>query len=239
MKIIADTHCHTIASTHAYSTLLENVEYANSIGLKFLAITDHGPQMPDAPHIWHFYNLKAFPNKIKDVYVLKGIEANILNINGEIDVDQELLEKLQWVIASIHEPVVNFKNESEVTQAYINLSKNPYVDVIGHCGNPNFKFDYDKTIKIFKEHEKIVEINQGSILSRIGSVENCKEIAKLCKKYEVKIVVNSDSHFAHTIGKFDDAISMLKDIDFPEKLILNADYNRFCEYLKVKKNIVF
>lgn len=238
MKIIADTHCHTIASTHAYSTLLENAEYASSIGLKFLAITDHGPQMPDAPHIWHFYNLKAFPNKIKDVYVLKGIEANILNINGEIDVELELLEKLEWVIASMHEPVVNFQNEKQVTESYINVAKNKFVDVIGHCGNPNFKFDYEKAIKYFKEYDKMVEINHGSILSRSGSLKNCIEIAKLCKKYEVKIVLNSDSHFSYTIGDFDGSINMLKEIDFPENLILNADYDRFCEYLRNKKNIV-
>ena len=51
MKIIADTHTHTIASTHAYSTLLENVGYAKKAGLRAIAITDHGPAMPDAPHM--------------------------------------------------------------------------------------------------------------------------------------------------------------------------------------------
>lgn len=43
MNYIADLHTHTIASDHAYSTLLENIEYAKRAGMQALAITDHGP----------------------------------------------------------------------------------------------------------------------------------------------------------------------------------------------------
>ena len=46
MKLIADTHTHTIASNHAYSTVLENIEAAKERGLLYLAMTEHGPNMP-------------------------------------------------------------------------------------------------------------------------------------------------------------------------------------------------
>ena len=58
MRIIADTHCHTIASTHAYSTWMENIHAAKEAGLSYLAITDHGPTMPGSPGRWYFKNLK-------------------------------------------------------------------------------------------------------------------------------------------------------------------------------------
>lgn len=45
MKLIADTHTHTLASTHAYSTVLENAKFASEIGLSYLGITDHAPGM--------------------------------------------------------------------------------------------------------------------------------------------------------------------------------------------------
>lgn len=72
MKIVADTHCHTLASTHAYNTLLEMVRYAKQIGLKTIGLTDHGPAMPDGPHEWHFTNLAIWPDIIEGVRVLKG-----------------------------------------------------------------------------------------------------------------------------------------------------------------------
>ena len=81
MKIIADTHTHTVASTHAYSTLLENVQYAKKAGLRAIAITDHGPSMPDAPHMWHFSASNIVPKQIDFVSVLFGVEANIIDFS--------------------------------------------------------------------------------------------------------------------------------------------------------------
>ena len=54
MKIEVDTHCHTIASGHAYSTIVENAKAASEKGLKMIAITDHGPAMPGTFHEAYF-----------------------------------------------------------------------------------------------------------------------------------------------------------------------------------------
>ncbi|SUI32644.1 Probable phosphatase YcdX [Serratia grimesii] len=52
-----DLHMHTVASTHAYSTLHDYIVEAQQKGIKLFAITDHGPDMADAPHYWHFMNM--------------------------------------------------------------------------------------------------------------------------------------------------------------------------------------
>ncbi|NYS35137.1 PHP domain-containing protein, partial [Streptococcus danieliae] len=52
-----DLHAHTIASTHAFSTVNEYFAEAAARGMKLFAITDHGPEMQDAPHEWHFGNM--------------------------------------------------------------------------------------------------------------------------------------------------------------------------------------
>ncbi|WMJ23495.1 phosphatase [Paludicola sp. MB14-C6] len=231
MKVIADTHCHTIASSHAYSTVLENAKFASEIGLKYLAITDHAPEMTDSPHFWHFVNMKTIPNELFGVKILKGAEVNILNSSGDIDLDDYSLSYLNWIVASLHEPTFQSTSINNNTQAYLNIAKNPKVDVIGHSGNPNYVYDYEKVIKSFKEYNKLVEINQNSLHVRAGSLTNCEEIAKLCKKYEVKVIVNSDAHFAYSIGQVDDALKLLSDIDFPEHLIVNSTVERFEEYL--------
>lgn len=239
MKILADTHCHTIASTHAYSTVLEIVAAAKQKGLKAIAITDHAPSMPDAPHIWHFENLSTIPHKIDDVCVIYGVEANIIDYDGNLDMDEGILKRLNWVIASMHTPVCPPSGIENITNAYLKIAENPYVDVIGHSGQDKFKYDYERVIPVFKEYGKIVELNEGSARIRPDSQKNCIEIAKLCKKHEVPVVVNSDAHFAFAIGECSKTLNMLKEIEFSESLIINADIQKLYSYILNKRGIDF
>lgn len=59
MKYALDVHTHTIASGHAYSTLMENAKAASEKGIKVLGTTEHGITMPHSPHIWYFNNYKV------------------------------------------------------------------------------------------------------------------------------------------------------------------------------------
>lgn len=238
MKLQADLHTHTIASTHAYSTITENCEWAEKYGLKAIAMTDHAMKMPDSPHIWHFANLGIIPRKINGVTVLKGIEANIINTDGQLDVEDCLLRQLEWVVASMHGEVMQTDTVENITKAYIKLCQNPHIDVIGHCTSDLFYFDYDKGVKAFKEYEKLIEINESSIINKKGSRKNCYEILKLCKKYEVPVVVDSDSHFCQNIGQTPNALQIIEELDFPEKLVINTDWEKLREFIfKKRKNL--
>ena len=232
MRIIADLHTHTIASGHAYSTVLENLKEAKRKGLKFLAITDHTGIMPEAPKETYFYCMQAgLPDEYDGVYILRGCEANILNDTGELDISTATLDRLEWVIASIHGVLTSPMDFDKHTELWLNVAKNPSVDVIGHCGEEKFKFDYERGVKAFKEYGKIVEINAASYKTRSSSRENCVEIAKLCAKYEVPLVLSSDAHFAGFVGEVTDSIKIVTQAGVPEKLILNADEKRLAEKL--------
>ena len=234
MKIIADTHCHTVASSHAYSTVMENIFEAKSKGLYAIAITDHARTMPSPPGTWYFENLRIIPHEVHGVKVLRGVEANVLNSKGEIDLP-DLNDKFNfdWIIASIHDVAFNdISSFSSCTEAWLNVAKNPFVNVIGHSGLPQFTYDYENVIPEFAKNHKLVEINNSSFNIRKGSSENCKKIAEICKKCRAKIIINSDSHFCTQVGCFEKAIEMLKGINFPEELIVNSSVERFEEYLK-------
>lgn len=110
-------------------------------------------------------------------------------------------------------------------------AKNPHIDVIGHCGDENYRFDYNRVIPEFAKYGKIVEINAASYRSRPTSVKNCVEIARLCTKYNVPLVLSSDAHFAGNVGEVSDAIRIVTEANVPEELILNADASRFAEKL--------
>ncbi len=240
MFIEADTHCHTIASTHAYSTVIEMAASAKEIGLKALAITDHATAMPDAPHIWHFHNIKhCVPKQLNGVNMLCGAEVNVTDYDGNLDFPEKELKPLDWIVASMHIHVIKPSTAANITNAYINLSKNPYVDVIGHCASPRFVFDYERVLKVFKEYNKLVEINESSIINKSGTKENYVEIIRLCKKHEVPIIVNSDAHICMQVGVVPHSRQMLQDQDFPENLIINSDWDRLREFIVAKRGNIF
>lgn len=233
MKIIADTHTHTIASTHAFSTAQEMIAAAAEKGLYAIALTDHGYAMPGSPGKWYFECLGAIPSTFNGVRVLKGVEANVMDFDGTLDMKDEVLKDLEWVIASIHYGLCKGKASVEkTTNAYLNLAKNPYVKVIGHSGTPKFKYDYERVIPELARNGKLIEINDNTFYSRKQSCENCVEIAKVCKKHGANIVVNSDAHFSSRVGHCSSAFEMLREIDFPQELIINSDESRFKEYLR-------
>ena len=234
MNIIGDMHTHTLASTHAYSTITENCKSAAEKGIKIIAMTDHWGEMPDSPHIWHFDNLRVLPRHICGVTVLRGVETNILNNEGELDMPRKTLENLEWVVASMHRQVYEPSTVQNHTVAYLKAAEDPIVDVIGHCTTAMFPIDFEKCIKKFKECGKLVEINESSILYKKGSYENSYEVLKLCKKYEVPVVFDSDAHYCELIGVVDTAKKIASEVGFPEHLVINSDFDRLTEYIHRK-----
>lgn len=234
MKITVDTHTHTIASDHSYSTVTEMARVASEVGLEAIAITDHGIAMSDSPHEWYFGNLKNIPRDIFGVKILYGIEANILDEKGSLDpLSEEQFKKFDIVNASIHGPCYSFTGDDH-TETYYNIVKNPFVDIIGHSGTDKYKYDYETIIKLARDENKLIEINNHSYYARRASMPNCKKIAELCKKYGTGIVVSSDAHICFDLGKYDKAFEMLGEVDFPEELIMNRDFETLSEFFKAK-----
>lgn len=241
MKYVIDTHTHTIASGHAYNTLLENLKEASDYGIKVLAATDHGPNMPGASHIFYFSNLKVLPREVYGVTLLKGCEANIIDFKGNLDIPCKIQEKLDIIIASLHDVCIEPGSREENTQAIIGAIKNKFVDIIGHCGNPMFPIYEEDVVKAAKENNVLIEINNSSLPengSRAGSIDNCAKIARLCAEYEVSITIGSDAHSCFQIGRFEHAHKLLMDAGMPEQLIMNTSAAKILHYLKNKGKLM-
>lgn len=236
MQILVDTHTHTNVSTHAYSTLEENVRHAKKVGLEAIAVTNHGPKLCDSPHLWHFINLpRTVPRDIDGVKIIYGAEANILDLQGTLDIDSSTLSMLDVVIASMHHETFIPQDKQAHTKAYLNVLKNPYVDIIGHSGGPEYEYNIDVVLSLAKKEGKMIEINNNSHLIRHNNIENCLAIAKRCMELGVYVVVNSDAHFSGQVGEVDCAVKMLKEINFPEELIANTSLKKFLTVLRMRK----
>ena len=106
IRDILDTHTHTVASGHAYSTIRENAKAAGEKGLELLAITEHGPAMPGSCQAIYFQNLRVVDRHAYEAELLMGVELNILDSQGRVDLEERTLRKMDIAIASLHIPAL-------------------------------------------------------------------------------------------------------------------------------------
>lgn len=240
MKIEIDTHTHTLASGHAYNTMQEMAQAAADRGLKALAITDHTPDMPGATHIYYFQNLKVVPRKMYGVELLLGAELNIRNASGEVDLPQSVLKTLDIAIASMHSYCyVDEGTEETITRAYLHAMENPLIDIIGHPDDGRYPVNYEQLVKKAKETGTLLEVNNSSLKPtsfRVNTRENILHMLKLCRQYEVMIVLGTDSHIDAAIGDYTHAEAVLKETAFPEELIANTSLKKLRSLMKRYKN---
>ena len=142
MNYVLDTHSHTVSSGHAYSTLKEMVQAAAGKGLEALALTEHAMAMPGACHEFHFSNYKVVPRQWEGLRLLCGVELNIMDFQGKVDMPERLLKKMDLVIASMHIPCLKRGSREENTAAALGVLENPYVDILGHPDDNRYPLDY-------------------------------------------------------------------------------------------------
>ena len=234
--IIGDFHTHTLASQHAYSTVNELVQASIQKGFKALAITDHGPEMSDGCLQHHFKCIPELPDMIGDLRLYKGSEVNIKDFKGRIDLPEKILIKLDFIIASYHVEAIKPGTKEENTEGWLHAIENPFVDSLGHAGNPVFDFEHEPVIKKLSEYGKILEINNNSFIIRHGSDENCRDIIRLCMKYDVPVIITSDAHHLWNVGKVDISQKVLREMDFPPERILNTSFEAIDGYIRRRKD---
>ena len=236
MKLVIDTHTHTYASGHAYSTLIENARLAKQNGLEIFCTTDHAESMPGAPHYWFFSNQRVLPRFLEGVAVIRGVESNILNTDGEVDIHPSTDRNLDWAIASFHEPVFRPANKETHTQALLNVIKGGRIDALGHLGNPNFDFDFERVLQCAKEHNVAIEINNTTLKgnSRVGSVERCYDIAQIGKDIGVYFTTGSDAHFCHDVGNLSLVAELFEKVGVDKQKVITHSCRQFLEFLELR-----
>ncbi len=239
MKISIDTHTHTVHSGHAYSTLSENAKFASENNIELICLTDHAPEMPGGAHSFYFFNLKAIPNELYSVKILKGVEANIIDDTGRIDSFGEytknfsVFDSLDFKIASLHPPCIKI-GENDYTNAIINTMKKQNIDCIGHLGDPRYPFKIDEVVKFAKENNTLIEINNSSLNPNGPRYDEdfVLNIIESCLKYDTKMTFGSDAHFYTAIGGFDNIINLFEKHNIPYDNVITTDINNFLNFIK-------
>ena len=235
MKTQLDVHTHTVASGHAYSSLQEMAQAAADKGLKILGITEHGPGIPGTCDPIYFRNMHCVPRQLYGIRLMLGAELNILNTNGDICLDGEHWRMLDLRIAGIHSLCWEGGTMEENTEGVVKAMRNPFMQIISHPGDGTAELDFERLMQVSKETHTLLEINNHS-LAPIRHKEvarpNNLTLLRLAKKYDTPIILGSDAHFSTMIAQYDNVMPLLKEVDFPDELIINYDVERFLNYLK-------
>ena len=200
-QIRGELHCHS-TSSDGRNTIEQMAEAARERGYSYIAITDHSAShgfgndvQPDElrAQIEHIRGLE-----VEGITVLAGSEVNI-HTDGSLDYEDDLLEQLDWVVASMH---TSFRmRESEMTARMIAAMEHPLVDAIGH---PTGRL-IDRREPYGLDVEKIVEaaIRTGTFLEINGNPDR-RDLnewnARLAAESGATLVIDSDAHGVNTLA---------------------------------------
>lgn len=234
MQILADYHTHTQYS-HGKGTIEDNVKEAISKGIKTIGISDHGyKHMTYGIKVKDIYKMrKEIDNlklKYKNIDILLGIECNILDDNGNIDVDEKILKVVDYVMAGYHfgstptsirgalNHCDNYIFKSKRSKAYntraiINAMKKNDIFIITHPGDKG-DVDIKSIAKIAKETDTRLEINSSHGFLNVKQLEEIKPIKN-------KFIIGSDAHISENVGNFELAMKIIREANLDLSLVEN------------------
>lgn len=238
MNTLVDVHTHTLVSGHAFNTVMEMIATAQQKGLKVFGITEHGPGIPGTCHPLYFRNTHVVPRQWGDMRLLMGAELNILDTKGTLDLDDFHCNLLDLRIAGIHQLCWEGGTIEENTDGMVAAIRNKWTHIISHPGDGTADLLFEPIVLAAKESHTLLEINNSTFKPSRGKEAKARpnnlEILRLCKKYEVPVILGSDAHINLDIANYEYVLPLLDETEFPEELVLNDKPDAFLKYLGIE-----
>ena len=214
------------------------VTAAQQKDLEILGITEHAPGIPGTCNPIYFRNLHVVPRQHGNLRLLLGAELNILDTKGTLDLDEYYYKHLDIRIAGIHLLCWQGGTIEENTDGMLAAIRNPWTQIISHPGDGTADLLFEPMVLAAKETKTLLEINNSSLNPRRNkdtALKNNLEILRLCKQYEVPIILSSDAHISYDIANYNFIWPLLQQTEFPDELILNYDSERFLRFIEASK----
>ena len=234
MQILADYHTHTKYS-HGKGTIEENVLEAISKGIKTIGISDHGyKHLTYGIKLNDIYKMREEIDKLNDKYsnikILLGMECNILDNRGNIDINDKIIENCDYIMAGYHFAstptslksmlnhcnnymIKNDKSKDYNTESIINAMKNNNIFIITHPGDKGDVY-IEEIAKVAKDTDTRLEINSSHGFLNSNQLVKIKNIGN-------KFIIGSDAHIPQNVGNFDLAMKIIKEARLDTSLVEN------------------
>jgi len=192
MKLInpeSDLHTHSMQFSDGLNTIDELVWMAGKLGLKKLAITDHSDARPK-PLISYRVVLNRYRNVINDVEVVFGVEADLLNDDGDICTTIQKQES-KFVLLSAH-PDTFKGNPEQITAAWLKAIERHHekLQFLGHPCDYFPHIDIARVTRAANEYSIPLEIDTSNLTAGITDIRLSDEMVALADR----VVVNTDAH---------------------------------------------
>jgi DNA polymerase (family X) len=215
--LVGELHCHSTWSSDGKSSIEQMALTARERGYKFLALTDHSHYLRDGRMEAQWEEIARVNERVKPFRVLRGVEANI-RANGEVDVDDEVLASLDWVVASLHGGF-----DRNPTERVLAALDHPHVDCIGHLTGrklnrrPGADVDLERVIARAAETRTALEINSQPDRLDMRDVH-----ARLAGEAGVQIPVTTDAHSARALGYAELGVAQARRAWLRKEQVLNT-----------------
>ena len=236
-ELLYDIHTHTVYS-HGHGRITDNAEAAAKAGLRALGISDHGPG-----HKGYGISMKKIPSmradiesarlKYPDLEITLGLEANIYNPSGKLDVSGEDIKLFDYIIAGYHYGTVSgeavipsirmiiggYTACRSSRQTHYNtdlvlaaLYEND-IRVLTHPGE-KASFDIDEIARACERTGTLMEINDHHQCLTVDGI-------RTAMKYDVKFIIGSDAHVPEAVGCFERALARADEAGLERSRIVN------------------
>jgi DNA polymerase (family 10) len=212
-----EMHCHSSWSSDGKSTLEEMVAGARERGYTFLCLTDHSHYLRERRLEAQWKEIADVNERVKPFRVLRGIEANIRS-DGSLDVEDEVLAELDWVVASIHTAF-----DRSPAERILGALDNPHVDCIGHLTGrrllkrPGADVDIERVVERAAETGTALEIN-----SQPDRLDMRDTHARLAGEAGVRIPVTTDAHSVTALDNVELGIAQARRAWLSKEQVLNT-----------------
>jgi putative hydrolase len=231
-----DLHVHSLFSACGLHTFLELLEHGRRIGLKAMAITDHGLAAGGGRLTSVFF--ERFQQPCRDIKLYKGIEHNILDEKGAIDVSWQMMPFVDILLFGVHPNLPPGRSKEYYTDIVIAaIEKNPFLDILSHPNDPMYPLDYRKLAKKAKETGMALELNNSKVLYARSTAEEALDLIHACKETGCLMAVNSDTHAIQELGRDEAVRPLLEKAKFPEEMIVNRNIDTTAKFIEGRRGL--
>lgn len=234
-KVYGDYHTHTRYSD-GFTSVEENLISATQRGLETIGFSDHGFGNPDFASLTREKarrqkeEIDSYRAKYSNLSILQAVEADLVSVDGDIDMEEEDFELFDYVIVGVH----RFAKTPSLN-SWWNLYKRAFSPIFTKPSEKELARNTNTWIKMLQRHKIAILAHFNSIFyAQAGPVAECcaannvlfeinsKHLSQLKPVFEdvlktdVKLIVSSDGHRKKEIGNFDKIKEFLKD--YPEAL---------------------
>ncbi|HSC91192.1 MAG TPA: DNA polymerase/3'-5' exonuclease PolX [Gaiellaceae bacterium] len=212
-----DLHAHTTWSADGKGSMAEMAEAAIARGYEYLAVTDHSHYLREGRLHAQWKELEALNARLAPFRLLRGIEVNI-RADGTLDVDDDTLAELDWVVASLHTAF-----DRNPTERILAAMENPHVDSIGH-----------PTARKLNQRGP-ADVDLGRVFAKAGETGTFLEInsqpdrldlrdanARAAGEAGVLLPVTSDAHSVRALGYVELGVGQARRAWLTKEQVLNT-----------------